>query len=120
MLVPRWTTPQSSTRQISIKTQNIIVFTVEFTRILFPGGEKPRGTSNTARFILLDARTAVEVTESTGTIRGIHFELTARMSSSLDCTPKLAKVRCGEGGQSIETLAKRILALYIWESRFSA
>jgi hypothetical protein len=32
-----------------IKTQNMIVLTLEFTRILFPGGEKPlEKTSNAA------------------------------------------------------------------------
>src|SRR5512133_2999381 len=39
MPAPFWTTPQSRTRQIRIKTQNMIVLTVEFTRIpLFPAG----------------------------------------------------------------------------------
>jgi hypothetical protein len=42
MLEPFCTTLQRSMRQMSIKTQNMIVLTVEFTRIpLFPAGEKP-------------------------------------------------------------------------------
>src|SRR4051794_23550298 len=38
--VPRETTPQRSIRQIRMKTQNMLVFTVEFTRTPRLGGGK--------------------------------------------------------------------------------
>jgi hypothetical protein len=42
MLALLFTTLQRSMRQTRIKTQNMIVLTVEFTRIpLFPAGKKP-------------------------------------------------------------------------------
>jgi hypothetical protein len=70
----------------------MIVLTVEFTRILFPGGEKPLSTSNAAYIIPLDAPTLPEVTESADSCGGIHFKLPARMCSNFDCTPKLNEV----------------------------
>ena len=92
-IVPCWTTPQSSTRQISIKTQNMIVLTVEFTRILFPGGEKPLKNFQHRLHIPLDARTVLEVTESAGSLERRHDAPTARICSKSDCTPKRNKVR---------------------------
>jgi hypothetical protein len=38
MLVPFDTTAHNIIRQMRINTQNMIVLTVEFTRLLFPGG----------------------------------------------------------------------------------
>ena len=75
MLVPRCTTPHSSIRQMRIKTQNMIVLTVEFTRIpLFPAGEKPLTTTSvTAYSIPLDASRPREVTESAVTRGGRHL-----------------------------------------------
>jgi hypothetical protein len=56
-----WTTVHRSMRQTRIKTQNIIVFTVEFTRIpLFPAGEKLRHRPHHP----LDARRFRKVTET--------------------------------------------------------
>jgi hypothetical protein len=54
MLVPLCTTPQRSMRQMRMKTQNMIVFAVEFTRIpLFPTGEKPLKKASTTGYFIL-------------------------------------------------------------------
>jgi hypothetical protein len=49
-----------------MKTQNMIVLMVEFTRIpLFPAGEKPLTKNSSTARTSLDVRRFLEVTEST-------------------------------------------------------
>jgi hypothetical protein len=49
MLAPLCTTPHKSMRQIRIKTQNMIVLTLEFTRTPLPGEGETQLASATAR-----------------------------------------------------------------------
>jgi hypothetical protein len=88
MLVLFCTTVQRSIRQTRIKTQNMIVLTVEFTRIpLFPAGEKPLEEPQTPPTSPLDAAHSSEVTEYAMRLGGRHTSSAARVSSISDCTP---------------------------------
>lgn len=46
------TTAHSIIRQMRMKTQNMMVLTLEFTRILFSGGEKPFKKTPNAAYII--------------------------------------------------------------------
>jgi hypothetical protein len=72
-----------------MQTQNMIVLTVEFTRIpLFGAGEAVHRIPNTAYIPFLDAYTFLKVTESTQNLRNIHKYPAARKSRNSNCTLK--------------------------------